>query len=921
MKKFLTNIIIVTFTANIFVGVLFAPVVNAADGRYFQPGTIVSDSIFFNSSAMNSAQIQAFLNAKVPSCRAGYTCLKDYSMATPDKSSEASLCNTYRGGTKTAAQIIYDVGSACGVNPQTILVLLQKEQSLVTDTWPEDIQYRSATGYGCPDTAACDSTYYGFFNQVYMAARQYRVYAKNSSSYNYRTGRNNTILWHPNAACGTSQVYIYSQATAGLYNYTPYRPNQAALDNLYGTGDGCSSYGNRNFWRLFTDWFGSTSGGVGLVKSTDSGAVFAWYGGKKQGIPSLDVLDAWGFDKLPVTEMTPETFNLIPSLPNLSRLVKNPYNSNLYLLADNAGTYDTLANGALNWGFNPATAPDIGEELITATSRLGVLSPFFTYSGASAIYAADAGTYRSFSDPTTYTAWSLKTRTITVSPELFADLTAGQALSSTRVSAASSKYFIKDGSSLAVPTTLTASFPASVQTVSTTLMNEIPVAGSVSKFVQSPAGTIYLVDGGKKFGIGSLAILFSIARTNQPAVTALSTADIQAIPDGKAITNRFVYSATDNSKQYYVDASGLKSLPAAIFNASSYGTPISDTGLSLIDQNPGTIGCGTGLMKSSSSAAIFILDAGVKRGIPSLDTLALVGGDNSVCVFPDEDAGAITEGPIVSPFVSYSGTNYVLEGAKRYTVASDAAANLGIASFSPVGQVLLNNYSANGALGNTFTTSSSRYVFAESGRYYSTTNSAVASLWGVNTTGAHSDRLLDFMQNGGELTQFASSTSAANGTIYLVDGQKLLPMTSLNYLFNAGFNWRNIVRVSESYINANKGSLWQGYLAYDASSSTYYVLEGGKKHPIPAAMLPNWLGTTNPITPTQLSSTFLNMLPTGTSATKSIATNAPGIFGLNDGKKAGIPNLKTYTTLYAPSMSVSQNLIDSIPNGSPITPL
>ncbi len=53
-------------------------------------------------------------------------------------------------------------------------------------------------------------------------------------------------------------MYIENQATAGLYIYTPYVPNQAALNNLYGTGDGCSAYGNRNFWRTFTDWFGST---------------------------------------------------------------------------------------------------------------------------------------------------------------------------------------------------------------------------------------------------------------------------------------------------------------------------------------------------------------------------------------------------------------------------------------------------------------------------------------------------------------------------------------------------------------------------------------------------------------------------------------------------------------------------------------
>ena len=139
-----------------------------------------------------------------------------------------------------------------------LLVLLEKEQGLVTDTWPTSRQYRSATGYGCPDTADCDTTYYGFYNQVYNAAWQFRKYRAYPSIRAYQAGRYNTILWHPNQACGSSSVYIRNQATAGLYSYTPYRPNAAALANLYGTGDGCSSYGNRNFWRIFTDWFGST---------------------------------------------------------------------------------------------------------------------------------------------------------------------------------------------------------------------------------------------------------------------------------------------------------------------------------------------------------------------------------------------------------------------------------------------------------------------------------------------------------------------------------------------------------------------------------------------------------------------------------------------------------------------------------------
>lgn len=270
---------------------------NAAD---FDPGYIIDDYVFYNSNAMNVDQIQNFLNAKVGTCdyygtqpasdwgypnithaqlaqykREGsngfsqdtgfhappYKCLSMYKQSTPYMEAASSYCNAIGAGERTAAQIINDVAKACGINPQVLIVLLQKEQGLITDNWPLNRQLRNATGFACPDTAPCDPQYDGFFYQVYYAARQFKVYQAFPDSYNYRAGRSNNIYWHPDMArCGSSSVYIQNQATAALYIYTPYRPNQAALNNLYGTGDSCSSYGNRNFWRMFTDWFGTTRG-------------------------------------------------------------------------------------------------------------------------------------------------------------------------------------------------------------------------------------------------------------------------------------------------------------------------------------------------------------------------------------------------------------------------------------------------------------------------------------------------------------------------------------------------------------------------------------------------------------------------------------------------------------------------------------
>jgi len=234
----------------------------AASASAFRPGNLISDTLFFNGNSMSAGEVQGFLNAAVPACRSGYRCLKDFSQATPTRSAVAGRCGAYAGSPQeSAATIITRVGIACGISQKALIVLIEKEQSLITDSWPSDRQYRSATGYGCPDTADCDATYYGFFNQVYAAALQFKNYAANPTRWNHVAGRVNAIRYHPDAACGSSSVFIENQATAGLYNYTPYQPNASALANLYGRGDDCGAYGNRNFWRIYTDWFGPTNGG------------------------------------------------------------------------------------------------------------------------------------------------------------------------------------------------------------------------------------------------------------------------------------------------------------------------------------------------------------------------------------------------------------------------------------------------------------------------------------------------------------------------------------------------------------------------------------------------------------------------------------------------------------------------------------
>lgn len=250
----------------------------AVTGSEFNPGNIISDSVFFNGSTYSVQETQSFLNSKVPTCLLGVNgrkvpgtadpaypsgrviyannCLKDYRESIPNINGD-NFCASVSGGNYSSSELIVKVSTACNVSPKVLIVLLEKEQSLVTDAYPSTVQYSSATGFNCPDTAPCSSASSGFFKQIYSAARQFQSYGTGIFTW-YPVGTTTQVRFNPNSGCGSSSVFIQNRATAALYYYTPYQPNSAALNNLYGTGDGCSAYGNRNFWRMYNDWFGTT---------------------------------------------------------------------------------------------------------------------------------------------------------------------------------------------------------------------------------------------------------------------------------------------------------------------------------------------------------------------------------------------------------------------------------------------------------------------------------------------------------------------------------------------------------------------------------------------------------------------------------------------------------------------------------------
>jgi putative cell wall-binding protein len=218
----------------------------------FRADDIISDKNMYSGGALDAAGVQSFLTSKVPAC-ANLMCLAGPNRFSVPSVPQDSHCNAYTGGSQTAATIIARAGYACGVSQKALLALIEKESGLVTSTAPTEGRLDAATGYDCRDDGTeCDPDTRGFFNQVYNAARQLKSDFQNPR---LPIGSPTAVRYHPDETCGSAPLTIRTKATAALYKYTPYQPNPAALDSA-SEGDACSSYGNLNFWVIYTDWFG-----------------------------------------------------------------------------------------------------------------------------------------------------------------------------------------------------------------------------------------------------------------------------------------------------------------------------------------------------------------------------------------------------------------------------------------------------------------------------------------------------------------------------------------------------------------------------------------------------------------------------------------------------------------------------------------
>lgn len=579
---------------------LFPKISNASAVIGFDAGNIIDDAVFTNKNSMSVAQIQSFLNSKVPSCDTYGTQTSEFGGGTRAQwatsrgySTPFTCLKDYTENGISSAQIIYSISQQYKINPQVLIVLLQKEQGLVTDTWPLTTQYKTATGYGCPDTAACDTQYYGFTNQLTWSAKMFRSIIDNNPGWYtpYILG-NNFIQWNPSSSCGGSTVNIQNRSTQALYNYTPYQPNQSALNAGYGVGDSCSAYGNRNFYLYFTDWFGSTKiydpYGWDVIKTADNSATYLVVGNTKRWIPSAEIYNDWNLGIKSINTVSQSYLDSIPTIPPLDRL---GYYDNKYFYVDGGKKY-WLSNSALiqAWG---------------QTNNLNIAAP--AYIALSTIPDGGEATF-------------------------YASLPASNQIAR-----------IIDGKRYMINASDADRWQANPTTLSSNAFNSMAISANLDYHV-SVNGVKYIVDNGKMLNVNSSELLRDYAQTNNTFVDMPSSilSYLPATNVGSVIT-------IDEINCWYLLRGGTRYYIPSIDHLNSWGVYSNPVNISShlaagYTQSAQTLPT---IVKNSSNNKYYLLD-GQKHELIGVAKDAFLPADGSAIEFSQEILSSTPDGATIS---------------------------------------------------------------------------------------------------------------------------------------------------------------------------------------------------------------------------------------------------------------------------------
>jgi hypothetical protein len=426
-----------------------------------------------------------------------------------------------------------------------------------------------------------------------------------------------------------------------LYDYTPYTPNAAALNNLYGTGDACSSYGNRNFWRYYSDWFGNPAAPPPYpFKTANSSAVYLYADGYKFAVPSMALLQDYGFSPSSIRTLSDTAANSIP-VPDsssgldtaLSYVIKTPSDtdadsSTVYLTSVGKRYRVTSMTQMSDFSFSDTDISHVPLSLIYSLGGNTNLSNYIQ-APSQLVFQVTTGNKRAVMNLSTFTSLNPSGSVSAVSYAVVNLLTSGKPLTNSSVVIHPDNHstiyiYTPSGEYYSFPSFDTYSCWGSgsisglvLQTIPGNYVATPTSSGSLSCLVSDTSSNVYLLNKSAKYNMPAAYGSFSPLVLNNDLTAALSY-----IPTTSTVLNRTVKSGS-NPAVWYIENGKKRPVPS-MSNYRLLGLNTSTT--TILEEgavNALTIGApklGTGqVVKTPSNAAVYVIFGDQRYGIASAD--------------------------------------------------------------------------------------------------------------------------------------------------------------------------------------------------------------------------------------------------------------------------------------------------------------
>lgn len=692
----------VAILASLFVGTS-----SASATSYNYTSYPMDDTTFRASFTMSAADIQNFLVSK----NSGLANFTDVENCGSTSGSHYAFYATYYhcGTTQRASQIIYDAAQAYGINPRVILATLQKEQSLITSPNPIASQLNYAMGYGCPDSGGCSVS--GFFNQIDNGVWQFRADYELSSGNNYwgygpsdypcngatryynnRLVPGQDVIFIDDHGTGYARFVIPNAATATLYCYTPHVfPGSS------------QQYYSGSYWFVYyySQWFGANTVPYSF-KSSTSPTIYIFLNGYKVSVPDFAILQDYGISPQSVQVLSQSAVDAIPTpsvasngiSPTLSYVIKSPSDSDndggaVYLIS--VGQKNAFVSMSQFTGFDFNTS-QISYFPLSFIASINGISPLYNYvtTPSSSAFQINVNKKRIIFDYQTYLDLNPGNLTTLLSYNVVNNIPSGIPLTNrdviVKAIGSPTLYELYNNQYYTIASTDAYKCWGLDSTPTYQLADNsyvAPISPTTSLnncVINNGSGTTYLLNGNGKLPISSAYGTFS----SQTLSSDLNTFS-NKFPTASISLKQYIKSAA-SSAVWYLD-SGVRKLVPSLSNfnllglaASSVDT-INSASISSISESGLKLGTGQ-VVKSESSGTVYAISGNTRIAYSNgNDFQAYRNSWSSVEVYSQAllDQSYPTSGQVISPYYyNSSGNNlYLMDSNGCYMLNSSLQNNYG----------------------------------------------------------------------------------------------------------------------------------------------------------------------------------------------------------------------------------------------------